>query len=58
MIFREFELNFKISDNFEDIKLNRMGEYKYGDMTKKTGDFELSIDAGAFRSSQIVVMLG
>lgn len=35
-----------------------MGEYKYGDMVKKMGDFELSVDAGSFRSSQIVVMLG
>jgi ATP-binding cassette subfamily E protein 1 len=58
MRFREFELNFKISDNFEDIKLDKMGEYKYGDMIKKMGDFELSVDAGSFRSSQIVVMLG
>ena len=35
-----------------------MGEYKYGKMFKKLGDFELEIEEGSFRSSQIVVMLG
>ena len=32
--------------------------YKYGDMRKKMGDFELSINAGEFTDSEIVVMLG
>lgn len=30
MRFREIELNFKISDNLEEIKLDKMGAYKYG----------------------------
>lgn len=41
MRFREVELNFKIVDNLEEVKLDKMGEYKYGKMQKKLGDFEL-----------------
>jgi ATP-binding cassette subfamily E protein 1 len=58
MRFREFELNFKISDNLEEIKMDKMGEYRYGSMSKTLGDFQLDIEPGSFRSSQIVVMLG
>lgn len=35
MRFREFELTFKISDNLEEVKLDKMGAYKYGRMWKK-----------------------
>lgn len=43
MRFREFELTFKISDNLEEIKLDKMGAYKYGKMIKKRETFELEI---------------
>jgi ATP-binding cassette subfamily E protein 1 len=38
--------------------MDKMGEYKYGHLTKTMGDFTLDIEPGSFRSSQIVVMLG
>ena len=41
MRFREEELNFMISDTFEEIKEDKVGWYHYPDMVKKQGDFTL-----------------
>jgi len=57
--FRETNLTFKVSetaDREEIVKKN--SRYKYGNMTKKLGNFQLSINAGEFTDSEIVVMLG
>lgn len=35
MRFREQELNFKISDTFEELKQDKIGSYKYPDMVKQ-----------------------
>lgn len=58
MRFREEELTFKISDTFEDLKLDKGGAYKYPQLFKKIGNFELTVEAGIFRTSQITVLLG
>lgn len=58
MRFREEELTFKISDNFEEMKLDKMGAYKYPQLFKKLGNFELTVMPGTFRTSQVTVLLG
>jgi len=55
--FRDIELSFKVAETLE-FDLGSVNEYKYPQMQKKLGDFELSIDEGSFTSSQIIVMLG
>lgn len=58
MRFRDFELTFKVSDNFEaDVKKRKIGT-KYPAMSKTMGDFTLNIQAGDFNNSEIIVMLG
>jgi ATP-binding cassette subfamily E protein 1 len=59
--FRREELTFKVAQNVQDVNVDREAqsdEYKYPAMTKTLGSFSLSVDAGSFTSSQIVVMLG
>lgn len=38
--------------------MDKVGAYKYPQLYKKQGDFELTVDPGSFRSSQITVLLG
>nr|CAB3219639.1 ATP-binding cassette sub-family E member 1 [Phallusia mammillata] len=57
--FRESALVFKVSetaDSEEEIK--KMCRYRYGNMVKKLGDFELTVRSGEFTDSEIIVMLG
>lgn len=55
--FRDWELNFKVTDQLErDSKAMRA--YKYGDMKKKMDGFTLDIKAGEFTDSEIIVLLG
>lgn len=57
--FRDTSLVFKVSesaDNEEEIK--KMRRYHFGNMVKKLGEFELSINEGDFTDSEIIVMLG
>jgi len=63
--FRLVELTFKISENPDDILVGgEMSDHKYPEMSKtlvekKTGSkFRLQVNAGSFRDSEIVVMLG
>ena len=58
MRFRDEELNFKISDTFEDLKMDKSGSYKYPKLYKKQGNFELTVEEGSFKTSQITVLLG
>lgn len=58
MRFREESLTFKIAETADDGDLERNAEYTYPNMTKKLGSFELSIDAGSFTNSEIIVFLG
>jgi ATP-binding cassette subfamily E protein 1 len=55
--FREIELTFKVVDTLEQ-DIGSSNQYKYPKMEKVLGDFHLTIEAGNFTNSQIVIMLG
>jgi ATP-binding cassette, sub-family E, member 1 len=58
MRFRDEELTFKVSDQADDmIRKNEMS-YTYPGMIKRQGNFELTVEAGNFKDSEILVMLG
>jgi len=60
--FREFELSFKVATGVEELASKPTSRYKYPHMTKRLGtkksSFKLTVKAGEFSDSQIVVMLG
>jgi ATP-binding cassette subfamily E protein 1 len=56
--FRDDELTFKVSDNLENMELDQSATYKYPDMIKELGTFRLTVKAGSFTNSQIIVLLG
>eukprot|EP00494_Astrolonche_serrata_P034118 UN34387 len=56
MRFRDFELNFKLTENLD--KEVSTGTSKYPRLIKKLGDFELTVEPGEFRNSEITVLLG
>jgi ATP-binding cassette subfamily E protein 1 len=57
MRFREYALSFKISDNFDDLDI-KTSTFNYPSMVKTYDNFKLTISAGAFKTSQVVVLLG
>lgn len=60
--FRDEELTFKVTDTTDDEKTNdskKVLAYSYPSMEKRFGDqFKLTVDAGQFDHSEIIVMLG
>jgi len=57
--FREVSLTFKVAENIEsEEEAKRHSRYHYPDMVKTLGDFKLTIKAGEFTDSEIIVMLG
>ncbi|XP_050723163.1 protein Pixie-like isoform X2 [Eriocheir sinensis] len=56
--FREESLTFKVSDQLSEEEIKRMCRFKYPYMTKKMGDFQLTVEAGNFTDSEIMVLLG
>ena len=58
--FRDESLSFKVSDTGleGDEEAKRFLNYKYPAMTKTQGSFQLTIEAGEFNDSEILVMLG
>eukprot|EP00913_Durusdinium_trenchii_P001599 g1482.t1 len=56
--FREVSLSFKVSEDLDPSKLDRMHNTEYPKMSKKMGGFKLDIEAGNFASSEILVLLG
>lgn len=57
--FRDSALKFRLAetaDDEEEIEHHHL--YKYPDMTKTLGKFKLTVEAGSFTDSEIVVMLG
>lgn len=57
MRFRDFELNFKLSENL-DRESGDLNDNDYPELEKTLGDFHLLVKAGSFRNSEIIVMLG
>jgi ATP-binding cassette, sub-family E, member 1 len=58
MRFRDEELNFKVTDQADEMRRHNDHTYTYPGMVKKQGNFELTIEAGSFNDSEILVMLG
>jgi ATP-binding cassette subfamily E protein 1 len=58
MRFRDEELNFKVSDAADDTKRKNERSYEYPGMIKRQGNFTLTVEAGGFNDSEILVMLG
>jgi len=51
-------LSFKVCEDVDDRKGERMAVTKYPILTKYMGDFRLDVKAGDFADSEIIVMLG
>jgi ATP-binding cassette, sub-family E, member 1 len=56
--FREESLSFKMVENAEELLVDKTGYYSYPSMTKTLGNFKLTVEAGSFTDSEIIVMLG
>ncbi|KAH8025711.1 hypothetical protein HPB51_010795 [Rhipicephalus microplus] len=56
--FRDTSLIFKVAETATEEEIKRMCRYEYPNMKKCLGDFEMSVDAGTFTDSEIIVMLG
>ncbi|GIX61169.1 ATP-binding cassette sub-family E member 1, putative [Babesia caballi] len=56
--FREDSLSFKLAADVELEDIERLHNYQYPEMKKKLGSFELTVRAGDFCDSEILVMLG
>ena len=59
MRFRDFALSFKLADQSESmLEVERHREYAYPAMSVTLDAFHLSVEAGQFTDSEIVVLLG
>nr|GAT46438.1 RNAse L inhibitor-type ATP-binding cassette protein [Mycena chlorophos] len=56
--FREESLSFKMVENTDELVVDRTQHYTYPAMTKTLGSFKLTVEAGSFTDSEIIVMLG
>ncbi len=56
--FREESLSFKMVETAEEVIVEKTAQYSYPAMTKTLGGFKLSVEAGSFTDSEIIVMLG
>ncbi|KAF8342773.1 P-loop containing nucleoside triphosphate hydrolase protein [Cantharellus anzutake] len=56
--FRDDALSFKLSENAEELILDKSRRYSYPAMTKTIGTFKLTVEPGSFTDSEIIVMLG
>eukprot|EP00727_Mastigamoeba_balamuthi_P000531 m51a1_g10475 putative abc transporter e family member 2-like (1134) ;mRNA; f:93217-99218 len=61
--FRDTSLSFKIADSVEglpegDVARGKHTQYNYPAMTTTLGNFQLDVEAGGFKDSEIVVLVG
>jgi len=57
--FRDVSLSFKVAEQGEDEEeIKKHCNYHYGDMQKSLGEFSLTVKAGNFTDSEIIVLLG
>jgi ATP-binding cassette, sub-family E, member 1 len=57
--FRDVSLSFRVSENADIIEGGkRHAQYSYPDMSRTVGTFKLTVRAGNFTDSEIIVMLG
>lgn len=58
MRFRTESLTFKVSESASEEEIKRTAHYTYPNMTKKLGNFKLTVNEGSFSDSEILVLLG
>ena len=56
--FREESLTFKINEKYGDELQHQYTQYTYPESFIKEGEFELTVEAGNFSDSEIIVLLG
>ncbi|TGJ83678.1 hypothetical protein E0Z10_g5059 [Xylaria hypoxylon] len=56
--FRDESLTFRISEGVDEFQADKARGFLYPKMEKTLGNFKLSIDAGDFTDSEILVMMG
>ena len=56
--FREESLTFRLAEAGDELKFDKARAYNYPRMEKTLGGFHLSIEAGQFTDSEIIVMMG
>src|SRR6266480_2286698 len=56
--FREESLQFRIGEAGEEFTVDKSRGYSYPTMEKTLGEFHLSIEAGQFTNSEIIVIMG
>lgn len=56
--FREESLSFKMVETADELIIDKTRHYSYPAMTKTLGGFKLTVEAGSFTDSEIIVMLG
>lgn len=56
--FREESLTFKMMETAEELVIDKTRHYSYPSMSKTMGNFKLTVEAGTFTDSEIIVMLG
>ncbi|CAF1171685.1 unnamed protein product [Rotaria sp. Silwood1] len=56
--FRDVELTFKVVETASKEEVRRLSTHYYPAMKKNLDSFDLSVDAGSFTESEIIVLLG
>ncbi|KAI0388035.1 P-loop containing nucleoside triphosphate hydrolase protein [Hypomontagnella monticulosa] len=56
--FRDESLTFRISEGTDDFQTDKGRAFSYPKLEKTLGSFKLSVDAGQFTDSEIIVMMG
>ncbi|CAF0945440.1 unnamed protein product [Adineta ricciae] len=56
--FRDVALTFKVVETASEEEVKRLSTHRYPAMKKVLGSFSLSVDAGSFTESEIIVLLG
>lgn len=54
---REESLNFRLVETADEMVIEKSRSYKYPNIEKKLGNFNLSVAAGEFSDSEIVVLV-
>ncbi|ANZ77330.1 Ribosome biogenesis and translation initiation and termination protein [Komagataella phaffii CBS 7435] len=56
--FRTESLKFKLTDASDSVLIEQSRAFEYPKMVKTQGDFKLTVNAGDFSDSEIIVMMG
>lgn len=56
--FRNESLQFRLADASDYMMVEQSNSFTYPDMVKTQGDFKLTVEAGSFNDSEIIIMMG